>query len=80
MQIPRKNHQRQPRARHQCSNSRSAYELTNSHEARGREDGHAMEDWLGAEEEITTRRHALSPPNITCVQSDVAPTLGAFFM
>lgn len=30
-----------------------AHEL---YEARGREDGHAMEDWLRAEEEITNRK------------------------
>lgn len=29
-----------------------AYEI---YEARGREDGHDLEDWLSAEEEITTR-------------------------
>ena len=30
-----------------------AHEL---YEARGREDGHAMEDWLRAEEEITNKK------------------------
>ena len=30
-----------------------AYEL---HEARGREDGHELEDWLRAEEEITKKQ------------------------
>lgn len=32
---------------------RRAYEL---YEARGGEDGHEVEDWLKAEEEITTRK------------------------
>jgi DUF2934 family protein len=31
----------------------SAYEL---YEARGREDGHALEDWLRAEEEIMEQK------------------------
>ena len=30
-----------------------AHEL---YEARGREDGHEVEDWLGAEEEITSKK------------------------
>ena len=35
MQIPRKNHQRQSRASHQSSNSRSAYEAHEIDQARG---------------------------------------------
>src|SRR2546427_11299534 len=37
-----------------------AYEL---YEARGREDGHDLEDWLRAEEEIMEQKRAPSPPD-----------------
>ena len=41
----------EPPVEHQIS--LRAHEL---YEARGREDGHAMEDWLRAEEEITNKK------------------------
>ena len=54
-----------------------AYELF---EARGREDGHDIEDWLQAETELTKRRSAPSPPNTTCApQATLAPTARGLF-
>ena len=58
MQIPRRNRQRQSRANPQEVELEHqihlrAYEL---YEARGREDGHELEDWLRAEEEITKKQ------------------------
>jgi Protein of unknown function (DUF2934) len=37
-----------------------AYEI---YEARGCEDGHAVEDWLAAEQELTTRSESSSRPS-----------------
>ena len=73
MQPPRRNYQRQSRASHESSNSRSAYGRTNSmkHVA-----GRTVMQWKtgsARKKKSRTRKHALSPPNTTCAQSDLGP-------